>query len=115
MIRAGLAWHYKRFDSTPAYAAAENEARQNRRGLWSDHNPIPPEQCRHGRAGAPRTPSAATQTAAPSNEITLPASRVEYRAGNAMPVGSRTPAPVCVKWPHHSLLRKCSEYSEFKV
>ena len=23
MIRAGLAWHYKRFDSTPAYAAAE--------------------------------------------------------------------------------------------
>ena len=26
MIRAGLAWHYKRFDSTPAYAAAESEA-----------------------------------------------------------------------------------------
>ena len=115
MLQAGYAWHYKRFDSSPAYAAAETEARAARLGLLSDHNPIPPEQYRHGRAGAPRTPSAATQTAAPSNEITLPASRVEYRAGNAMPVGSRTPAPVCDTWPHHSLLRKCSEYSEFKV
>ena len=47
MIRVGLAWHYKRFDSTPAYAAAESEARQNRRGLWSDSNPTPPEQFRH--------------------------------------------------------------------
>ena len=47
MLRVGLAWHYKRFDSTPAYAAAESEARQNRRGLWSDSNPIPPEQFRH--------------------------------------------------------------------
>ena len=46
MLRAGLAWHYKRFDSTPAYAAAELEARQNRRGLWADSNPIPPEQFR---------------------------------------------------------------------
>ena len=47
MIRAGLAWHYKRFDSTLAYAAAELEARQSRRGLWSDPNPTPPEQFRH--------------------------------------------------------------------
>ena len=47
MLRVGLAWHYKRFDSTPAYAAAESEARQNRRGLWSDSNPTPPEQFRH--------------------------------------------------------------------
>ena len=47
MLKAGYAWHYKRFDSTPAYAAAELEARQNRRGLWSDPNPTPPEQFRH--------------------------------------------------------------------
>ena len=71
----GLARHYKRFDSTPAYAAAENEARAARRGLWPDHNPIPPEQYRHGRAGAPRTPSAATQTAAPSNSVFSRSSR----------------------------------------
>ena len=35
MVRDGYAHHYKRFDSSPAYAAAETEARQNRRGLWS--------------------------------------------------------------------------------
>ena len=64
MIRAGLAWHYKRFDSTPAYAAAENDARAARCGLWSDPNPIPPEQYRHGRAVAPRPPP----TAAPVND-----------------------------------------------
>ena len=39
---------------------------------------------------------AATQ---PSGDVRLPAFREEYRAGGAMPVGSRTPAPVCDKWP----------------
>ena len=54
MLQAGLAHHYKRYDNSPAYAAAENEARQNRRGLWSDPNPIPPEQFRHrGKSTAP--------------------------------------------------------------
>ena len=47
MLRAGLAWHYKRYDNSPVYAAAELEARQNRRGLWADPNPIPPETFRH--------------------------------------------------------------------
>ena len=84
MIRAGLAWHYKRFDSTPAYAAAESEARQNRRGLWSDPNPIPPEQFRHASGGA--RPIATAR-------------RVEYRAGSALPVSSRTAAPVNDTWP----------------
>ncbi len=35
MLRAGYAWHYKRFDSTPAYAQAESEARAAKRGLWA--------------------------------------------------------------------------------
>ena len=89
MLRAGLAWHYKRFDSTPAYAAAESDARQNRRGLWSDPTPIPPEQFRVG-SRVPRDRSAAPTAAS---------SRVEYRAGNALPVSSRTAAPVNFAWP----------------
>ena len=93
MIRAGLAWHYKRYDKNPAYAAAENEARAARRGLWSEANPIPPEEFRHGKA-------AATQTPAPRSSAQREGgSRVEYRAGNAMPVGSRTAAPVNDTWP----------------
>ena len=49
MLRAGLAWHYKRFDSTPEYAQAESEARQNRCGLWQDKNPINPYDFRKAK------------------------------------------------------------------
>ena len=95
MIRAGLAWHYKRFDSTPAYAAAESEARAARRGLWSDPNPTPPEQFRHGKTAAP---TVATATPGGSRPIAT-APRVEYRAGSALPVSSRTAAPINDTWP----------------
>ena len=40
MLKAGLAWHYKRFDSTPAYAQAESAARAARLGLWQDKSTI---------------------------------------------------------------------------
>ena len=90
MLRDGYAWHYKRFDSNPTYAAAESEARAARRGLWSDPHPIPPEQFRH--AGG-------TRSCASDPSLATTSSRIEYRAGNAMPVGSRTPAPVNSTWP----------------
>lgn len=54
-IRAGLAWHYKRFErdqptgEAAAYAAAEVEARDTGRGLWRDRNPIPPWEFRHSK------------------------------------------------------------------
>ena len=96
MIRAGLAWHYKRYDNSPAYAAAESEASAARRGLWSDPNPTPPEEFRHGRA---RTPAAPDGGASPPGEPRATASRVEYRAGSALPVSARTAAPVNDTWP----------------
>ena len=49
MLKAGLAHHYKRYDSTPAYAQAEAEARQNKLGLWADKNPIEPYEFRKRR------------------------------------------------------------------
>ena len=97
MVRDGFAHHYKRFDSSPAYAAAEAEARQKRRGLWSDPNPIPPEDYRHrGTSAAPLAASSALPRSSAQREGGF---RVEYRAGNAMPVGSRTAAPVNATWP----------------
>jgi len=42
MVKDGFAWHYKHFDSTPSYAAAETAARTAKRGLWKDPAPIPP-------------------------------------------------------------------------
>ena len=47
-IRAGLAWHYRRYarDQPPAerveYAAVEQQARDRREGLWREPDPVPP-------------------------------------------------------------------------
>jgi endonuclease YncB( thermonuclease family) len=51
-IRAGLAWHYKKYqnEQTPTdrelYSKAEIEAREARRGLWYDPEPVPPWEYR---------------------------------------------------------------------
>jgi hypothetical protein len=42
MLKAGLAWHYKKYNSDEELAALEIEARQARRGLWQDKNPMEP-------------------------------------------------------------------------
>lgn len=53
-IRAGMAWHYKHYQNEQSaqdrelYANAENEARSERLGLWSDEKPVPPWQFRRG-------------------------------------------------------------------
>jgi endonuclease YncB( thermonuclease family) len=52
MVDRGLAWHYVRYadeQSTrdrEAYVAAEQSARDARRGLWSDPAPVPPWEWR---------------------------------------------------------------------
>ena len=51
-IRAGFAWHYKKYqkDQIPAdrglYSEAEIEAKEARRGLWHDPEPAPPWEYR---------------------------------------------------------------------
>jgi endonuclease YncB( thermonuclease family) len=82
MLRGGFAWHYKRYDSTPAFAAAELEARKERRGLWVDANPINPEDFRH------RGKSSVSKSSA----------RQEYRAGSAK-ANRRVAAPVTDECP----------------
>lgn len=57
-IRAGLAWHYKRFANEQpahereAYSIAEDRARMAGLGLWQDQNPTPPWEWRQQRRGA---------------------------------------------------------------
>lgn len=46
MVKAGLAWHYKRFSKDREFAVLELEAREAKRGLWSDKEPIPPWEWR---------------------------------------------------------------------
>ena len=47
-IRAGLAWHYKKYQNQQpladrdAYSASETEANNEKLGLWSDPRPVAP-------------------------------------------------------------------------
>ena len=52
LVDRGMAWHYKRYQAEQGaedrrlYAAAENAARDARRGLWSDPEPMAPWEWR---------------------------------------------------------------------
>lgn len=55
MIGEGLAWHASRFadeqtsEERTRYARLEAEARQAKRGLWADLDPMPPTECRRAK------------------------------------------------------------------
>lgn len=42
MIRAGLAWHFTKYNTDKDLAKLEIEARDAKIGLWKDNNPMPP-------------------------------------------------------------------------
>lgn len=46
-IKRGMAWHYKQYSKSKAYANAENDARAAHVGLWSDPHAIAPWEFRH--------------------------------------------------------------------
>jgi micrococcal nuclease len=41
MVRDGFAWRYVRYDKAGEFTNAEREAREKRRSLWADPNPVP--------------------------------------------------------------------------
>lgn len=47
LVKAGLAWHFKRYSADATLASAEVEARNERRGLWADPHAVPPWDFRH--------------------------------------------------------------------
>lgn len=46
LLRAGLAWHFKKYSSDKSLAELETGARQKRVGLWSDPNVVAPWEYR---------------------------------------------------------------------
>jgi micrococcal nuclease len=46
MVRDGFAWRYVTYDKPGEFTAAESDAREHRRGLWVDPNPVPPWEWR---------------------------------------------------------------------
>src|SRR5205809_7142993 len=47
LVKAGLAWHFKKYSSDPELAKLEDKAREARVGIWSMPNPAPPWDFRH--------------------------------------------------------------------
>ncbi len=50
-VRQGMAWVYRQYLRDTTLLNVEQEARTARRGLWSDLNPMPPWEYRHGGKG----------------------------------------------------------------
>jgi micrococcal nuclease len=46
LVKAGFAWHYRKYSTDTSYDNLEIIARQERKGLWADENPIPPWEWR---------------------------------------------------------------------
>jgi len=58
LVRAGLAWWYRQYSKDESLGALEEGARQAKRGLWADPNPVPPWEVRHPKQGhTPKVPS----------------------------------------------------------
>ena len=49
LIRMGMAWHYRQYSQSTALQGFEDYARENKIGLWTDPNPIPPWEWRRGK------------------------------------------------------------------
>jgi endonuclease YncB( thermonuclease family) len=48
-VRAGLAWVFDRYVRDQSLYAVQDEARDERRGLWADREPMPPWEWRRAR------------------------------------------------------------------
>lgn len=46
LLRAGMAWHYKKYDKSSEFALLEKQARINKAGLWKGKSPMPPWEFR---------------------------------------------------------------------
>ena len=42
LLKAELAWHFRRYSKDEKLQAMEDRARADKVGLWQDKNPIPP-------------------------------------------------------------------------
>jgi len=78
LLRAGMAWHFKRYDKQKKLSLLEQQARGLRRGLWADPNPSPPWDWRRSRRGKGHGPKGRSASARPK----LPRSKERNCAGH---------------------------------
>ncbi len=46
LVKAGLAWHFKKYSDEPIYTSLEEAARTAGLGLWQESNPVAPWEWR---------------------------------------------------------------------
>jgi len=46
LLKAGLAWHFKKYNTDPELAKLEKNARSEKKGLWAQPSPTPPWEFR---------------------------------------------------------------------
>jgi endonuclease YncB( thermonuclease family) len=61
-VKRGMAWVYRKYAHDQALFALEQEAKNNKRGLWADPHAIPPWEYRHGGKIGSSAESKSTQT-----------------------------------------------------
>ncbi len=61
MIQDGWAWHFKKYNDEERLAKLETEAKEAKRGLWADPNPLAPWEFR-ARKKTPETNSESSTT-----------------------------------------------------
>lgn len=51
MVKEGWAWHYKKYSNSYELASFEASAKKDKKGVWTEQNPIPPWEWRAGKRG----------------------------------------------------------------
>lgn len=46
MLAEGMAWHFKKYDTNSQWSALETKAKEEKKGLWSQSNPVAPWEWR---------------------------------------------------------------------
>jgi micrococcal nuclease len=70
LVRLGFAWWYRKYSKYESLGKLESEAREAKRGLWADNNPIPPWDWRHGQqTPATKVPAGRAVPRMPSDAV----------------------------------------------
>ncbi|NVM62399.1 endonuclease YncB(thermonuclease family) [Mucilaginibacter sp. SG538B] len=77
LVKNGYAWQYKAYSKNTELAALEQQAREDKLGLWQDANPTPPWDFRREKK-QPKTDS--LQTPKPKKHYRKRKPRLEYAA-----------------------------------
>lgn len=88
MVEEGLAWAYKEYMTDHIYAAAEAQATENNRGLWSENGYVYPSEWRRG-VRPQRVTTAPTESPASRQRNNRQSGRLANNGGTSFTCGTK--------------------------